>query len=336
MVKLQSPRGYIPKSHKQSGFSWLGLKVAIATMPSSLFARKHNMSEPYLHLERLLRDNLLLNPDEYALSQTQARGLQCHYHGMDLSSAFQPIFNADNQIVGREALLRATAADIHALTPSEAFAETIKTDHAIQFDRLLRIIHLLNHAQHFSAHELLFLNVHPHLLSSIRDHGHTFEQILHHYSVPTSQVVIEIKEGAVEDETRLTEAVNNYRNLGYRIALDDFGMSQSNINRILNSQRHHDSMLPNKGFAELDRALALRPDIVKLDRAVIQAAEKTSTVAIVVYGLVNILHNAGVQVAIEGIETAKQLEIARRTGADLLQGFYLGKPEFAAKTRISA
>jgi EAL domain-containing protein (putative c-di-GMP-specific phosphodiesterase class I) len=95
-------------------------------------------------------------------------------------------------------------------------------------------------------------------------------------------------------------------------------------------------MLPNKGFAELDRALALRPDIIKLGRTVIQAAEQTSTVAIVVYGLVNILHNAGVQVAIEGIETAKQLEIARRTGADLLQGFYLGKPEFAAKTRISA
>lgn len=85
----------------------------------------------------------------------------------------------------------------------------------MQFDRLVRTLNLLNESSSFAEHELLFLNVHPRLLTSVSDHGRTFEQILHYYSLPTSRVVIEIKESAVDDVARLTEAVSNYRSLGY-------------------------------------------------------------------------------------------------------------------------
>jgi EAL domain-containing protein (putative c-di-GMP-specific phosphodiesterase class I) len=62
---------------------------------------------------------------------------------------------------------------------------------------------------------------------------------------------------------------------------------------------------------------------------VIHAAEQNSSIGTVIHGLVNIFHRAGIQVAIEGIETAKQLDIAQKTGADLLQGYHLGQPAFA-------
>lgn len=85
--------------------------------------------------------------------------------------------------------------------------------------------------------------------------------------------------------------------------------------------------------AELDRVLALRPDIVKLDSSVIKAAEQTTSAALVIHGLVKIFHSIGAQVVIDGVETAEQLALAHDTGADLLQGYHLGKPKFADNTQ---
>jgi EAL domain-containing protein (putative c-di-GMP-specific phosphodiesterase class I) len=287
------------------------------------------MPYDYTYLKLLLRDNLLLNLDEYALNQEANRGLVCQFLGMSLASAFQPIVRADGQIVGREALLRASALGYGELTPEAAFDNAVQANRLVQFDRLVRTLHLLNHARSFDENEWLFLNVHPRLLTSVNDHGHTFEQILHYYSVPTSQVVIEIREAAVADEIQLVRAIKNYRHLGYKIAVDDFGATHASISRILSSQRTYRTMVSDQGYTELDRVLALQPDIVKLDQAVIHAAEQNSSIGTVIHGLVNIFHRAGIQVAIEGIETAKQLDIAQKTGADLLQGYHLGQPAFA-------
>jgi len=281
----------------------------------------HQLAE----LKLILRHNLLIDLDEYALMNTNQEGLVCGFLGMRLASAFQPICHRNGELIGREALLRASLVEHGLLTPGTAFELAIESDKLVLFDRLVRTLHLLN-AHSFSNNELLFLNVHPRLLTSVSDHGRTFEQILHHYSVPTSRVVIEIRESAVEDFARLGEAVSNYRSLGYKIAVDDFGAVHSGIARIVNSQRRYDNLISD---TELDRVLALRPDIVKLDSSVIQAAEHTASAAAVIHGLVNIVHQAGAQVVIEGIETDRQLAIARATGADLLQGYYLGYPHFA-------
>lgn len=258
----------------------------------------------YLYLKLLLLKNLQLDLDEFALANTKQQGLVCSFMGMSLSSAFQPVVCADGKVIGREALLRASTSGIGELAPDAAFNNAVEARRLVQFDRLVRTIHLLNHARSFSEHELLFLNVHPSLLTSVSDHGRTFEQILHYYSVPTSRVVIEIKESAVEDEVRLEEAVNNYRSLGYKIAVDGFGTAYPKP----------------KSF---DRMRNLRPDIVKLN----------VKLAGILCGLVGIFRSAGTQVIITGIETPEQLDIARNAGADLLQGYYLGYPEFSADAR---
>jgi EAL domain-containing protein (putative c-di-GMP-specific phosphodiesterase class I) len=159
---------------------------------------------------------------------------------------------------------------------------------------------------------LLFLNVHPRLLTNVSDHGRTFERILHYYSVPTSRVVIEIREQENQDEAVLAFAVNNYRSLGYRIAVDDFGAVHSS----------------------LEGVLQLQPDIVKLDRVLIQATEYSRSATASFNQLVDRLRSAGIQVVIEGIETDRQLDIAKRSGAGLFQGYHLGRPEYAANVRL--
>lgn len=271
------------------------------------------LHEEYLYLKLLLKNNFFLEIDEYNLIDTRQQGLVSDFMGMSLASAFQPVLRADGKVAGREALLRASTPGHGELAPDAAFNNAIRARRLVQFDRLVRTIHLLNHSNNFDEHELLFLNVHPQLLTSVSDHGRTFEQILHYYSVPTSRVVIELKGFAAEDITRLEEAINNYRSLGYKIALDNFGAAYSSSG-VINLQSDN-----------LDRVIKLRPDIVKLDGALLRAAD-------VVNGLVNTFHKAGIQVTATGIETQEQLGIARDAGADLLQGYYLGRPEFSTGT----
>jgi len=248
---------------------------------------------------------LFLDLDEHALINTKRHGLVCDFMGLRLSSVFQPLLRADGKVLAQQALLRPSLLEFGELAPEDAF------DQAVQTDRLVRAIHLLNHARSFVADELLFLKVHPRLLSSVSNHGRVFEQILHYYSVPTSSVVIEIREAAVESDFHLAAAVQNYRSLGYRIGLSGFGTATSNLERVLD----------------------LQPDIVKLDGSLIQAAEHSHSAAASLKQLVARFHSADIQVTVEGIETARQLEIARNSGADLLQGYYLAQPEFAVATR---
>lgn len=267
--------------------------------------------QPYQYLRLLLRNYLLLDLDEYNLTDAGREGLVCNFMGMRLFSVFQPVLRADGKAVGREAFLRSSILEQGELMPDVAFDEAVKANRLVLFDRLVRTIHLLNHSNRFPEHELLFLNVHPRLLTSVSDHGRTFEQILHYYSVDTSRVVIEIKESEVKDAVRLEEAVSNYRSLGYKIAVDNFGTAQSS----------------------LERMLKLKPDFVKLDGTLIRATEYTPSLTGVISGLVEKFHISGAQVAITGIETAGQLKIARQFGADLLQGHFLGRSEFSADQR---
>jgi EAL domain-containing protein (putative c-di-GMP-specific phosphodiesterase class I) len=269
------------------------------------------MSHQYLYLKLLLRNNLLLDLDEYTLIDTRQQGLVCSFMDMKLASAFQPVLRADGKVIGREALLRAVHSVLGELAPQAAFDEALQKNRVVQFDRLVRIIHLINHARSFAEHELLFLNVHPRLLASVNDHGRTFERILHYYSVDTSRVVIEIKETASVNETVLDDAVSNYRSLGYRVAVDDFGAAHSS----------------------LEHVLKLQPEIVKLDGVLIQAAARSHSAAASFKQLVDRFHGAGIQVAVKGIESESQLDLARNSAADLLQGRYLANPEFAPSTR---
>ncbi len=134
-----------------------------------------------------------------------------------------------------------------------------------------------------------------------------FERILHAHSVPTHKVVIEILESAIDADKQLTEAIGNYRDRGYHIAVDNFGSRHSN----------------------LDRLWKLSPDYVKLDLSIVQQAEDNPRVRKILPKLVDIIRDLGAQPVIEGIETQVQLDLAIETGSTLLQGYFLGKPVVA-------
>jgi len=270
------------------------------------------------HVEQLrlqLKEALLLDLDDYGLVEQSSGEFNSTFLGVRLNSAFQPIYDIEaGDLFGHEALLRPSLGGELSSTPEFAFTYAEQAGKLVQFDRVSRTLHVLNFRQIYAEKGLLFLNVHPKLLITVNAHGKVFERILHSNSVPTDRVVIEIQESLIDQEKQLSEAIVNYRDKGYRIAIDKFGSSQSHI----------------------DRLWKFAPNFVKLDLNLIQKAEQNERVRKILPGLIKMIKDLGAKPIVTGVETQAQLDIAIESGAGLVQGFFLAKPVTANELQTSA
>jgi len=270
------------------------------------------------HVEQLrlqLKESLLLDFEDYGLAELFTGEFNSTFIGVQLNTAFQPIYDSEaGDLYGHEALLRPTLGNELASAPEFAFTYAEQAGKLIEFDRVCRTLHVLNFRQIYAENGLLFLNVHPKLLITVNEHGKVFERILHANSVPTDRIVIEIQEALIEHDLQLTEAIKNYRDRGYRIAIDRFGSNQSHI----------------------DRLWKLTPDFVKLDLNLIQQAEVDKRVRSALPGLIKIIKDLGAKPIVTGIETQAQLDIALESGSTLFQGYFLAKPVTAKELQPSA
>lgn len=144
------------------------------------------------------------------------------HDGLHLRSLFQPIVNLQRQqVVGHQAFLAATRQDGSPLSAEEAYAACRSAESVVSFDRLCRTLHALNFlAQRHHAGGYLQLSVHPrHLLAVPSKHGLVFEAVLKRCGLAPDDLVLELATGRILDDQRLADAVHNYRQRGYRIAL---------------------------------------------------------------------------------------------------------------------
>jgi EAL domain-containing protein (putative c-di-GMP-specific phosphodiesterase class I) len=276
---------------------------------------KLKLAAPHVEQLRLqLKESLLLDLADYSLAEQSTGEFNSTFIGVQLNSAFQPIYDSEaGDLYGHEAILRPSLGGELASTPDFAFTYAEQTGKLVQFDRVSRTLHVLNFRKIYADNGLLFLKVHPKLLTSVNNHGKVFEFILHSNSLPTNRVVIEILEDQVAQDRQLAEAIDNYRDRGYRIAIDGFGNAHTRI----------------------DRLWKFSPDVVKFDARLIQQAEDNDRIRKSLSGLVNIIIDLGAQPVINGIETQVQLNIAIESGATLFQGDFLGKPVAAKELQPS-
>ncbi len=268
-------------------------------------------------LERLrqeLKEALLLDLDDYELAEQSTGEFNSTFLGVRLNTAFQPIYDSKaGELFGHEALLRPSLGGELPSSPNFAFTYAEQAEKLVQFDRVSRTLHVLNFRQIYQENGLLFLKVHPKLLTQVSAHGQVFEHILHTNALPTKRVVIEIQEGQVETDRQLFEAIENYRDRGYQVAIEHFGGSRTRS----------------------DRLWKVHPDYVKLDTSVIQLAESQPRLHKALHGLIEIIRDVGSEPIVTGIETQTQFDIAIASGANLLQGYFLGKPAHAKELQPS-
>ena len=128
-----------------------------------------------------------------------------------------------------------------------------------------------------------------------------------------SRLEIEVTEFAVLDDMQQTSKIlRTLAQSGVRISLDDFGT----------------------GFSSLSYLHQLPLDKVKIDRSFLESIRDDKRALILLSGVTRMAADLGLQVIVEGVEEAEQLEILQReVHLDQVQGYLFGKAMPAAEIR---
>jgi len=232
----------------------------------------------------------------------------------DIMTCFQPIVSViKKSLIGLEGLSRGiTGNPGELISPDILFQYALENDLTIELDRLCRE-KSLNAFKEINTSEqnlLLFLNMDASILDKVVGSKYLLNETLKR-NLQVGDIVIEINETRVNDLRCLKNFIDNYREYGFLIALDDVG----------------------SGFSNLDRIPLTRPDIIKIDKGIVRGIDKQYFKQEVFKSLVGLSKKIGALVVAEGIETEEEAMLSMELGADLLQGFYFSPPVKAPLVR---
>lgn len=221
---------------------------------------------------------------------------------------FQSILSARNHsIIGFEGLIRGKTKDGSRVPPILLFDAAHEHGLTLELDRLCRekVLAIFNMIFHSQKNSLLFLNLETSFLSSkIVGSGYLLDQVTRH-RIPPANIVLEIVESKTMDTEALIRFVNTYRECGFNIALDDVGTGHSNF----------------------DRISLLRPNIIKVDRSIINGIGTNYFKQEIFKSLTNLSKSIGSLTLAEGVETQEEILHCIDYGADLLQGYFFSRPK---------
>jgi len=130
---------------------------------------------------------------------------------------------------------------------------------------------------------------------------------------PLNRLTFEIVEQEdLADIDHLQRIIHEYRQIGFKIAMDDFG----------------------SGFSSLARFADLKPETVKLDRAIVQNCDQDETKRAIIVHTVRLCRELNVKLVVEGVETEAEVVALQMAGARFMQGYYFARPAFEAAVSV--
>ncbi len=221
---------------------------------------------------------------------------------------YQPKYYSDTEtIVGAEALARWKKPDGEIITPSR-FAGLFERNGFIRrldFYIFERVCGFLADAK---ANNKTVLPVSVNF-SRVHIHDLHFPQRLlaltKKYGVDPKDIEIELTESAFYIDTKnLNKAVDLLHELGFSVAIDDFGSGFSSLN-----------MLKDSNF-----------DTLKVDSKFLEGFEYGGKVGTVITAVLRMAKWLGIPVVAEGVETKAQVDFLRTLGCEMIQGYYYSRP----------
>ncbi|MET0574247.1 MAG: EAL domain-containing protein [Mesorhizobium sp.] len=229
-----------------------------------------------------------------------------------LRSAFQPIFafcNGRATVAAFEGLIRPSRDGEPA--PPAAFFASVPFAERLHVETLTRTLHLHNAGACLDPDTWIFVNFDPSVLgeksvadAALRDMRH----LLREAAIDPRRVVCEVTEQKSASEVALHRFVQALKLHGFRIAVDDYGSADSDI----------------------DRIRRLQPDIVKFDARWIRRLMETGPGFALLSTMALAFAEQGIKTVFEGIEETWQLELAEKSGASMVQGYVLARPQIAS------
>jgi EAL domain-containing protein (putative c-di-GMP-specific phosphodiesterase class I) len=218
------------------------------------------------------------------------------------SYAFQPIVDTvAREVFSYEALIRGPANEA-----AFRILELVPDDLKHQFDQDSRI-EAINLAARIGLQCNLNLNFLPRSLELCADAiGNTCRAAAENF-LPLERIILEVTEGEViDDHSHFASLLNEYRGMGIKLAIDDFGAGYSGLNLLAEFQ----------------------PDHVKIDMNLVRGIEKHGPRQAIVRGIVQVCGDLGIDVIAEGIETLQEFRWFEDHGIRLFQGYLFAKPAF--------
>jgi EAL domain-containing protein (putative c-di-GMP-specific phosphodiesterase class I) len=187
------------------------------------------------------------------------------------------------------------------------FFRVVPAADRLTVETLTRTLHLLNAGAFLKPPAMLFVNFDPSVFidrelaaAALRGMRLTLQEV----GIDPRRIVCEVTEQRSSSLPMLVAFVTALRDHGFRIAVDDYGAEES----------------------DMERVASLRPDIVKFDAKWISRLMGTQAG----FGLLRIMVREfsarGSGIVFEGIEDRRQLELAEKAGAEMVQGFALARP----------
>ena len=221
---------------------------------------------------------------------------------------YQPQYNLRmRRVVGAEALLRFTDEQGVSLSPG-VFVPALEE---------ARLIHLLDF--YGFEHVCACLSEwrrkgYPLLPISVNFSRHTVERegfvervkrICARHDIPRELLELEFTETVeADDHSAFGHAARALHRFNFRLAIDDFGVSNANMLLLTKVDFH----------------------VLKIDKHVIDSLTLRQKVQVLVATLVDACHKLGAKVIAEGVESQEQALALNDMGCDIVQGYYFSKP----------
>lgn len=220
----------------------------------------------------------------------------------DIPFAVQPILSRDGSVFGYEALMRPNSKNLKNI--QEVLTLAKRQAKLPQFERLTWICAM----KWFRMHEAELPSGSRLFINSIANTSlapDCLEELIRLYPDLLKRVVLEVTEGEEINSSDMEFKTRAVSRTGGMIALDDFGSGYSSEGSLLN----------------------LNVNIVKLDMELVQGIDENPDKQELAANLIHYCKERGILVLAEGVERIEELHTMLMLGADLFQGYYLGRPE---------
>jgi EAL domain-containing protein (putative c-di-GMP-specific phosphodiesterase class I)/CheY-like chemotaxis protein len=263
---------------------------------------------PQIRLERQIYGGMQTAADAVRDAEQQrkkqlTRELRDIIRRKRVTTLFQPIVHAkDSTVFGYEILTRGPAGSSFRNSDMLfSFAREAKLAWALEAIALEGALKRLRQVDLLDRKFLLNLEAEMFEESEFRIH-----EMVSFFSEHRGHFVFELTErAAIADYVQFRELLNEFREKGIEVAIDDAG----------------------SGYASLEAIAALAPDYLKITKSLVSTLADEPIKQDLVKMLIELAGKINAKTLAEGIETVEEYETCRDLGIDLIQGYYFAHPQ---------
>lgn len=221
---------------------------------------------------------------------------------------YQPKFEIiTGKIIGSEALIRWEHPTMGFISPDKFIPIAEKNGHINEigkwvFNQVCKTLRMWND----EGIEVVPVSVNLSRVELYQENLIKFlEETLKCYNVSPELVELEITEtSTLNDMNFISDKVYQIKDIGIKVAMDDFGVGNSNISNLKD----------------------IPMDVLKIDKSILIDIETNIKSKVVVESIINISNHLDLEVVCEGVESMEQVQILKNIGCKIIQGYVFSRP----------